>query len=151
MIAANRKVRVKAADSPSSERFVALTTARLLSTDLFVVGVVDGTGRLREPTSLRVTPVLNAARKHANTLVERSGGVVEPDHGEFVHRNQARSVERRGPLTGTQIEAVGRRRNGDYGVRWRIAGQRKRQGKRFSTKREAQAFHAQLIREMGND
>jgi len=66
-----KTVLVRSTDSPRTDRHVTLRSARLLATDLYVVAVVDGTGKLADPTSLTVTPSLDRARTAANRLIQK--------------------------------------------------------------------------------
>lgn len=146
---ASKKVQVVNGTTPSADRFVSMTTARLLATDLFVVGVVDGTGRLADHTTLLTTPNYERARKHANRLVQKAGGRVEPTHytAHLPHSGRGHGYIGRGrPVV--EVEAPLRTRYGRYTVRWRRETGVKRMGKKFDTEREAIAFHAELVKEM---
>jgi hypothetical protein len=142
----SRRVPVRLTDSPREDRYVSLTTTRLLSTDLYVVGVVDSSGRLAEPTSLRVTPNLDVARTHANALVEKWGGVVEPDHEQWLPKKRRRRGRRI-----LSVERVCRRPDGRYIVRWQDARLLQMSGKSFDTEAEAQSYHEQLTQRMENE
>lgn len=64
-------VPVLATGSPRTDRHVTLRSARLLAADLYVVAVVDGTGKLAEPKTITLTPDLDRARAAANRLVHK--------------------------------------------------------------------------------
>lgn len=156
----NRKVRVQVGHTPSEDRFITLTTTRVLATDAYIAAVVDGTGKLADPKSLLVSPDYGKARRHANILFNRWGGEeVAPQSVECLpHRIQRRRSERQGPqargpgitIASTVIDAPRRVRDGSYAVRWQVEGQRRRMGRRFPTEAEARSFHAQLRKELNN-
>lgn len=154
----SQRVHVRDGATRTDDRFVSLTTHRLHATDVYVVGVLDGTGRLAEPTTLLATTDLQRARRHANTLFDRWGGEeVEPDHTAHLPR----AVIRR--KTGTKPPRPKPRvlrvfppvyvggRKGQWSVRWSaiygLDGHEHTRGKRFKTKQEAQRFHDQLAEE----
>lgn len=140
-----RRAPVRLTDSPRTDLYVSLSTVRLLAADVFVVGVVDGTGRLAEPTSLLTTTNIDRARRHANSLVARWGGVAdEPDLAELLPKPR----RKRGRIE--YIERPQQTPNGRYIVRWFRTDAINARGKRFDTEREAVAFHAQLTQEMEN-
>ena len=60
------------------DRYVLVTTVRIFATDMFAVALVDSTGRLIEPGSLKVTPNQSKARTAANMLVVKNGGEHPP-------------------------------------------------------------------------
>jgi hypothetical protein len=74
----NRRVPVAFGHNPSDDRYVSLTTVRLFATTVYVVGVVNGTGRLADPHSLLATADLSRARRHANKVLMSAGGPAEP-------------------------------------------------------------------------
>lgn len=74
----NRRIPVAFGDAPAEDRHVSVTTVRLMAVTVYVVGVVDGTGRLAEPHSLLATADLSRARRHANKLLTASGGPAWP-------------------------------------------------------------------------
>jgi hypothetical protein len=146
----HRKVQVRGDGKPRTDRYITLTTTRLLATDLYLVGVIDGSGRLTDSASLRVTPNLDAARRYANGLVEQWGGVVEADHQQWLPKNVRRAM----PVDDSRIvsvEPVRPRRDGQYAVRWQVAGRKQRRGKRFLTEPEAQSYFDHLIQRMENN
>jgi hypothetical protein len=137
-----RRVQVVANGSPQTDRYVSLTTTRLFATNVYVVAVVDGTGRLADPKSLLTTTDYQRARRHANRLTESWGGEVPPpDTAEFL------ASRRRRRHRSEYIDPPTRTRDGRWVVRWRCVGSPTAKGKRFSTEPEAQAFYAQLTEE----
>jgi hypothetical protein len=57
--------------------YVTLRSVRIFATDLYAVAVVDSTGRLQNPSTLRLIPDLTTARRAANRLLQRQGGPAE--------------------------------------------------------------------------
>lgn len=144
----HKKVQVEEGTRPSEDRFVSMTTARILATDVYVVGVVDGTGRLADHTTLLTTPNHERARRHANRLVQKLGKVEPTHYTEHLPRGAERTGYEPPEVTTTAVDPVRRRPSGKYVVQWQIAGQRRRNGKRFNTKREAIAFRTKLVKEL---
>lgn len=151
----HKRVQVENGTRPSEDRFVSMTTARILATDVYVVGVVDGTGRLADHTTLLATPNHERARRHANRLVQKLGKVEPTHYAELLPAGTARSgygLRDQTPagVTTTEVDPVRLRRNGKYGVKWQVAGQRRRNGRSFDTECEAIAFRNQLKKELGS-
>lgn len=158
----NRKVQVARNGSPKTDRWVVLTGSRLLATDVFVVGVVDGTGRLTEQKSLLTTTDYERARRHANRLAESWGGVVEEDvpTAEFLERRYRRPTDypdrrtthwRLGTIT--ELESPKQDRAGRWVVKWcdtDVTNNRPSRRRAFPTKQEAKAFHAELAQMRSN-
>lgn len=152
----NKKVQVANGETPSADRFVSLTTHRLLARNLFVAAVVDGTGRLADDRSLVVTPDYERARRHANKLVQALGKVEPTDYTVHIPPTTTYVMKgmgepqprlgRRGPIV--SVEEPRQTREAQFLVRWQHAGRQNRSGKRFDTEREAIAFHKQLMKEM---
>lgn len=149
----NKKVQIANGTTPSGDRFVSLTTHRLLARTVYVVGVVDGTGRLADDKSLMVTPDYERARRHANKLVQAAGGKCEPqDHAVHLpkpsHILKVRGTEPRAarrPLV--SVEPPRETRDCRYLVRWRREN-RRANGRRFDTEPEANEFYNRLRQEM---
>lgn len=68
----SRARRIPAADG----LYVNLTSVRIFATDMYAVATTDGTGRLADPSTLRLIPAtdLPTARRAANRLLQRHGG-----------------------------------------------------------------------------
>ncbi|UMG92835.1 hypothetical protein [Nocardioides sp. TF02-7] len=156
--ATSRKVQVANGDSPSDDRFIVLTSHRLLATPVWVVGVVDGTGRLTDPPSLLVTPDHERARRHANRLFNDLGGEeVEPTHYASHIARDVRAPRAYGihpaqrPATSTVVTPPRyREKRGKWHVCWQVEGERKRKGKWFPTEQQAHDFYNRLTKEMSD-
>jgi hypothetical protein len=151
-----RKVRVALGDTPQQDRYVSLTSARILATDVFVVAVVDGTGRLADHTTLLTTPIHERARRHANRLVQALGKVEQQEH--YINHLPADVARRPGYGLPRRPRPAARRRfvyiedpqrqpNGSWLVAWLVVGADRESGKRFKSEREARKFHQQLIQQ----
>lgn len=152
----NKRVQVANGDTPAADRFVSLTTHRLLATTCYVVAVIDGTNRLADPSTFLATPIYERARKHANRLVQ-SLGKVEPTHyAEHLAR------EARGTRAGYGLQKPPRRiahgpiayvepprlnKYGRWAVAWSVVGAGQERSRTFKTKPEATTFYNRLLNE----
>lgn len=144
-----RREQVRVGDTRTDDRFITMTSHRLLATDVLVVGVIDGTGRLADPSTLLVTTDPKRARRHANTLYERWGGEsVEPDYSEHIPGRRRKGYQP-GAFTATRVHPPKQTRHGNWNVRWEVAGQMKRRGRRFYSEADARVFMKELTRELG--
>lgn len=149
-----RREQVREGRTPRDERYVSLSTVRLLATDVYVVAVIDGTGRLTDPASLLTTPLLDKARKHANALFESwGGGVPEAPPAAYLERkyqrprdfpDQRRTFHRVGNIV--ELHEPKQDRTGKWIVRWYVEESIRNRPRRrpFPTEQEARAFHAEL-------
>jgi hypothetical protein len=157
----NRREQVRTGRTPRDDRYVTLTTQRILATNCYVVAIVDGTGRLVDPQTLLTTPSFDKARRHANALFDSwGGGGCESNQptptAEFLPRTVRRPYDypdgRRtfhAVGTVTELHEPARRTTtgkGRWYVRWYYAESRNNQPRTrtFPTEQEAIAFHTEL-------
>ena len=151
----NKRVQVANGSTPAADRFVSLTTHRLLARTVYVVAVVDGTGRLADDRSFIATPTYERARKHANRLVQQLGKV-EPTHyaEHLLPDNRGRAqygLPRRpkriakGPIA--YVEPPQRNKYGRWAVAWGVVGDPAEKSRTFTKKPEATTFYNRLLRE----
>lgn len=159
----HRRVHVLVGDRPSDDRFILLTSNRLLSTPVWVVGVIDGTGRLAVPGSLLTTTNYERARRHANRLFEDHGaeevqqpyidhidaGIAASRRQRAPVRNSPRPPRQPGPPLVSLVPPQRTKKGNRWVVRWARDGQR-RMGRRFDIQQDAQTFYNRLAEEMRN-
>lgn len=157
----NRREQVHRGTHPRDDRYVTLTTNRILATNVLVVAVIDGTNRLADPRSLLVTTSLTRARRHANKLYETwGGGCGDAPTADYLPPSCRRAADypdadRPDSLryAGPPIVRVLPPERGPRGF-WRVerfyAGRAKSQVRRFRTEPEAHSYYQQLITRMEN-
>lgn len=154
----NKKVQVANGKTPADDRFVSLSTHRLLARTVYVVGVVDGTNRLADDTTLLTTPNYERARKHANRLT-RELGKVEPTH-YATHLDAGMTNHIGYPVIPPGVKANGlasveppkpTSNNRGWIVVWLPKGQRQRKRQRFWVEADAIAFYNLLLDELENN
>ena len=152
---ANKRVQVANGQRPADDRFVSLSTHRLLATTVYVVAVIDGTNRVADPATFLATPIYERARKHANRLTQRLGKVEPTHYAEHLsptnpQRRQYGIPERprriaKGPIA--YVEPPRRNKYGRWHVAWSVVGSAQEKSRTFATRREADTFHTRLLNE----
>ena len=144
----------------ADDRWVTLTTNRVLATNVLVVAVTDGTNRLADPRSLLVTTDSAKARRHANKLYESwGGGCGDAPTADYLPPSVRRAADypesdrpeslRYGPPV-VRVLPPDQGPKGRWRVRWFHADQAKARVRRFDSEPEAQDHYQQLITRMEN-
>jgi hypothetical protein len=159
MTTINRREQVRRGPHPRDDRYITLTSHRILATNVLVVAVTDGTNRLADPPSLLVTTNLTRARRHANKLYESwGGGCGDAPTADYLPPSSRRASdypdhERPASLryAGPPIVRVLPPERGPRG-RWRVerfhANRPKPITRRFASEPEAHSYYQQLITRM---
>lgn len=126
-------------------RFASLSTARLLATTVYVVALVDRTGRLVDPATLKATPDPNRAiRLHASLVQKQGGKVILPLSSPPEPRKQKPAPPER-PAPSAQKEPVYQPQLDRWLMKFSHNGQAYRE--HFPTEAEAIVFRNRIKNE----
>lgn len=129
-------------------RFASLTTARLLATTVYVVALIDHTGRLADPATLKTTTDPRRAQRLHVALMEKCGGKVTPTYKPPPDPPKRDRAHDRAPGNSPRhrpAQPVYQPTFGTWLMKFRHKGRDYRE--RFPTEREAIAYRDKIMEE----